>query len=91
MRLCTLQNYYAPVLLPETDEIMHPANLLCTRMVTRIRLDYAPGTIIMHPYGSRKLLRLCTVHNYCAPIWLPETDETMHLAQLLCTRMATGN
>ena len=25
MRLCTLHNYYAPVWLPESDEIMHPA------------------------------------------------------------------
>ena len=56
MRLCTLHNYYAPVWLPETDEIMH------------------------HPYD-----------NYYAPVWLPETDEIMHPAQLLCTRMATGN
>ena len=23
--------------------------------------------------------------------WLPETDDIMHPAQLLCTRMATGN
>ena len=74
MRLCTLHNYYAPVWLPETDEIMHP-----------------PCTIIMHPYGYRKLMRLCTLHNYYAPVWLPETDEIMHPAQLLCTRMATGN
>ena len=80
MRLCTLHNYYAPVWLPETDEIMHPAQLLCTRMA-----------IIMHPYGYRKLMRLCTLHNYYAPVWLPETDEIMHPAQLLCTRMATGN
>ena len=76
MRLCTLHNYYAPVWLPETDEIMQPC------------------TIIMHPYGYRKLMRLCrvcTLHNYYAPVWLPETDEIMHPAQLLCTRMATGN
>ena len=36
-------------------------------------------------------MRLCTLHNYYAPVWLPETDEIMHPAQLLCTRMATGN
>ena len=29
MRLCTLHNYYAPVWLPETVEIVHPAQLLC--------------------------------------------------------------
>ena len=29
MRLCTLHNYYALVWLPESDEIMHPAQLLC--------------------------------------------------------------
>ena len=34
MRLCTLHNYYAPVWLREADEIMHPAQLLCTRMAT---------------------------------------------------------
>ena len=34
MRFCTLHNGYAPVLLPETDEITHPAQLLCTRMAT---------------------------------------------------------
>ena len=33
-------------------------------------------------------MRLCTLHNYYAPVWLPETDEIMHPAQLLCTRMA---
>ena len=32
-----------------------------------------------------------TLHNYYAPIWLLETDEIMHPAQLLCTCMATGN
>ena len=90
MRLCTLHNYYAPVWLPETDEIMHPAQSLCTRMATRNWWDYAPCTIIIHPYGYRKLMRLCTLHNYYAPVWLPETDEIMHPAQLLCTRMATG-
>ena len=52
---------------------------------------YAPCTIIMHPYGYRKLMRLCTLHNYYAPVWLHESDEIMHPAQLLCTRMATGN
>ena len=41
--------------------------------------------MIMHPYGYWKLLRLCTLHNYYA------SDEIMHPAQLLCTRMATGN
>ena len=91
MRLCTLHNYYAPVWLPETDEIMHPAQLLCTRMATRNWWDYAPCTNIMHPYAYQKLMRLCTLHNYYAPVWLPETDEIMHPAQLLCTRMATGN
>ena len=91
MRLCTLHNYYAPVWLPETNEIMHPAQLLCTRMATGNWWDYAPCTIIMHPYGYRKLRRLCTMHNYYAPVWLPETEEIMHPAQLLCTRMATGN
>ena len=91
MRLCTLHNYYAPVWLPETDEIMHPAQLLCTRMATGNWYDYAPCTIIMHPYGYRKLMRLCTLHNYYAPVWVPETDEIMHPAQILCTRMATGN
>ena len=44
-------------------------------------------TIIMHPYGYRK--RLCTLHNYYAPVRLSESDEIMHPAQLLCTRMAT--
>ena len=91
MRLCTLHNCYASVLLPETDEIMHPARLLCTRMAPGNWWDYAPCTIIMHPYGYRKLMRLCTLHNYYAPVWLPETDEILHLAQLLCTRMAPGN
>ena len=146
MTLCTLHNYYAavwlhetdeimhaaqllctrmatgnwwdyapctiimqPVWLPETDEIMHPAQLLCTCMATGNWWDYTPCTIIMHPYGYRKLMRLCTLHNYYAPVWLPETDEIMHLhkyyapvwlpetdeimhpAQLLRTRMATGN
>ena len=91
MRLCTLHKYYAPVWLQETDEIRHPAQLLCTRMATGNWWDDAPCTIIMHPYGYRKLMRLCTLHNYYAPVWLPETDEIMHAAQLLCTRMATGN
>ena len=45
----------------------------------------------MHPYGYRKLMRLCTLHNYYAPVWLPETDEIMHPAQLLCTHMANRN
>ena len=75
MRLCTLHNYYAPVWLPETDEIMHPAQLLCTRMATgTCIISSAPYgcIIIMHPYGYK-------------------TDEIMHPAQLLCTRMATGN
>ena len=30
MRLCTLHTYYAPVWVRETDEIMHPAQLLCS-------------------------------------------------------------
>ena len=51
----------------------------------------APYTIIMHPYGYQKLMTLCTLHNYYAPVWLPETDGIMRPAQLLCTRMATGN
>ena len=34
MRICTLHNYYAPVWLQETGEIMHPGQLLCTRMAT---------------------------------------------------------
>ena len=91
MRLCTLHNYYAPVWLPETDEIMHPAQLLCTRMATGNCGDYAPCTNIMHPYGTRKMMRICTLHKYYAPVWLPETDEIMHPAQLLRTPMATGN
>ena len=91
MRLCTLHNYYSPVWLPESDEIMHPAQLLCSRMATGNGRDYAPCTILMHPYGYRKLMKLCTLHNYYAPVWLPETNEIMSLAQLLCTRMATGN
>ena len=33
-------------------------------------------------------MRFCTMHNYYAPVWLPEADEMMHPAQLLCTRMA---
>ena len=90
MRLCTLHNCYAPVWLPESDEIMHPAQLLCSRMATGNRRDYAPCTIIMHPYGYRKVMRLCTWRNYYAFVWLPVTDEIMHPAQLLCSRMATG-
>ena len=39
----------------------------------------------MDPYGYRKLMRLCTLHIYYAPVWLPKTDEIMHLAKLLCT------
>ena len=42
MRLCTLHNYYVPLWLPETDEIMHPAQLLCTRWL--LETDE-----IMHP------------------------------------------
>ena len=92
MRLCTLHNYYAPVWLPETDEIMHPAQLLCTRPYGyRKLMRLCTLHNFMHPYGYRKLMRLCTLHNYYAPVWLPETDEIMHPAQLLCTRMATGN
>ena len=45
----------------------------------------------MHPYGYWTLMRLCTLHNYYVPVWLPEADEIMHPAQLLCTRMATGS
>ena len=33
--------------------------------------------------GYRKLMTLCTLHNYYAPVWLPESDEIMHPAQLL--------
>ena len=53
-------------------------------------LDARNRTIIVHPYGYRKVMRLCTLHNDYAPVWLPESDEIMHPAQLLCTRMATG-
>ena len=60
-------------------------------MATGNRCDYAPCTIIMQRYGYRKLMRLCSLHNYYAPVWLPETDEIMQPAQLVCTRMATGN
>ena len=38
---------------------------------------------MMHPYGYRKLMRLCTLHNYYAPVWLPETDEIKHPAQII--------
>ena len=36
MRLCTVHKNYAPVWLPQNDEIMHPEQLLCTRMATGI-------------------------------------------------------
>ena len=82
MRLCTLHKYYAPVWLQETDEIMQAAQLLCTRMATGNWWDYAPCTIIMHPYGPRKLMWLCSLHNHYSPVWLQEADEIMHPAQL---------
>ena len=37
----------------------------------------------MHPYGYHKLMRLCTLHNSYAPVWLPQTDEIMKLAQII--------
>ena len=61
MRLCTLHHYYAAVWLPESDEIMHPAQLLCSpyghRKVMRLRTlhkYHAPVWLphtdeIMHP------------------------------------------
>ena len=66
IRLCTLHNYYVPAWLPETDDIMHPAQSVCTRMATANLLDYAPYIIIVHPYGYRRLLRICTLHIYYA-------------------------
>ena len=61
MRLCTLHNYYAPAWLQETDEIMHPAQLLwnphgCRKLMRLCTLHnyYAPVWLqetdeIMHP------------------------------------------
>ena len=44
--------------------------------------------MITQRYGYRKVMRLCTLHNYYAPVSVPESDEIMHPAQVLCTRMA---
>ena len=54
-----------------------------------MRLSTLP--FIMHPYGYRKLMTLCTLHIYYEPLWVPESDEIMQPAQLLCTRIATRN
>ena len=86
-----MHNYHAPVWLAEIDEFLHPAQLLCTCMATENWLDYAPCTIIMHPYGCQKLMRLCTLHKHWAPVCLLGVDEIMHPAQSLCTHMATGS
>ena len=49
----------------------------------------------LHNYYARVWLpetdEIMHLHKYYAPVWLPETDEIMHPAQILCTRMATGN
>ena len=44
----------------------------------------------MNPSGYRTLMRLCSLHNYYAPVWLPETDEIMHPAQLSCIGCSLG-
>ena len=54
MRLCTLQNYYAPVCLLETDEIMHPYGYWKLMRLCTLHDDYARVYLeepdeIMHP------------------------------------------
>ena len=66
MRLCSPHIYCSAVWLPETDEIMHPSQLLCTPYGYWKVMRLCTCIIVIHPYGYQTLMRLCTLHSHYA-------------------------